>query len=362
VGSPFRRRARPAIRPNGAPVSATGNNAAPRVSVVTPFYNTGQYLAECIDSVLKQTYRDFEYILVDNQSTDAGGAIADEYARRDSRIRVVRTPSFLTQVQNYNFALSQIADGSRYVKMVQADDWLFPPCLEQMVALAEPHPSIAVVSAYELRGVNVCGSGLPFETKVITGREACRIHMLQGISLFGTPTTVLMAADVVRGRSPSFYEEGRYFEDGEVMYEILANRDFGFVHQVLSFNRVRPDSLWGTFKKVDPRPLADLTHVTRFGRQYLTEDEYRVHLAHCRDVYFKMVARSWARGAGEDFMAFHRKGLADIGETLDRATLVKYAAAAVADDLIPKRLLGRLGKIASEKVPFLRRDGDGPSA
>lgn len=341
-------------------MTATGPNGtgAPRVSVVTPFYNTAQYLAECIESVLGQTFRDFEYILVDNQSTDGGGAIADDYARRDSRIRVVRTPSFFSQVQNYNFALRQISRASRYVKMVQADDWLFPPCLQEMVALADQHPSVAVVSSYELRGVNVCGSGLPIETKVISGREACRIHMLQHYSLFGTPTTILMNGDMVRGRDP-FYEEGRYFEDGEVIYEILEHRDFGFVHQILSFNRVRPDSLWGTFKSVDPGPLADLTHAARYGRTYLTEDEYRAHIARCRDTYFKMVARGWARGAGEEFMSFHRKGLADIGETLDRATLFKYAAAAIADDILPKRLLGRIGKMAAEKVPFLKRAGAG---
>ena len=59
----------------------------PLVSVVTPFYNTDRYLAECIESVLSQTYRNFEYVLVDNHSTDRSGVIAAEYARRDSKVR-----------------------------------------------------------------------------------------------------------------------------------------------------------------------------------------------------------------------------------------------------------------------------------
>ena len=59
----------------------------PLVSVVTPFYNTADYLRECIESVLAQTYTRFEYILVDNQSTDGSAEIAAEYSKRDSRIR-----------------------------------------------------------------------------------------------------------------------------------------------------------------------------------------------------------------------------------------------------------------------------------
>ena len=59
----------------------------PLVSIITPFYNTEQYIAECIESVLAQTYAHWEYILVNNQSTDASRTIAEQYARKDSRIR-----------------------------------------------------------------------------------------------------------------------------------------------------------------------------------------------------------------------------------------------------------------------------------
>src|SRR5262245_47486686 len=99
---------------------------APRVSVVTPFYNTERYLEECIRSVLGQTYTEFEYLLVDNWSTDRSREIAADYARQDARIRLVRNPVFVGQVENYNGALAQIAPESSYCKLVQADDWLYP--------------------------------------------------------------------------------------------------------------------------------------------------------------------------------------------------------------------------------------------
>ena len=126
-----------------------------RVSVVTPFYNVAQYLGECIDSVLAQTHGDFEYILVDNHSDDGSEEIAARYAERDRRLRVVSPPTFLPQVPNYNFALRQIAPDTAYCKIVQADDAIFPHCLEEMVALASAHPSIGLVSAYRFFGTEV---------------------------------------------------------------------------------------------------------------------------------------------------------------------------------------------------------------
>ena len=89
------------------------------VSLVTPFYNTRKYLAECIESVLRQSYQNWEYILVDNCSDDGSNEIAQEYASRfPSKIRLVYTESFLSQVANYNFALTCICQDSKYCKIV----------------------------------------------------------------------------------------------------------------------------------------------------------------------------------------------------------------------------------------------------
>ena len=135
--------------------------AEPRVAVVTPVHDTAEFLPECIESVLAQDYRCFEYLIVENWSRDGSGEIARRYAARDRRIRVLSPPAFLEQVQNYNFALRQVPAPCRYVKLVQADDWLFPGCLSQMVQLAEAHPRVGIVGAYALRGGEVVCDGLP---------------------------------------------------------------------------------------------------------------------------------------------------------------------------------------------------------
>ena len=117
----------------------------PLVSVVTPFFNTAPYLAECIESVLAQSYSQFEYILLDNCSTDGSSEIAATYASRDPRIRLIRGSQFLSQLPNYNRALAAISDASTYCKIVQADDWIFPECLQLMVQAFEQSESIGLV-------------------------------------------------------------------------------------------------------------------------------------------------------------------------------------------------------------------------
>lgn len=60
----------------------------PKISVIVPVYNVEQYLPRCIDSILSQTFTDFELLLIDDGSTDKSGMICDEYAKKDNRIRV----------------------------------------------------------------------------------------------------------------------------------------------------------------------------------------------------------------------------------------------------------------------------------
>src|SRR5262245_47479668 len=116
--------------------------AQPLVSIVTPLYNEEMHLAECIESVLAQTYQNWDYTIVNNCSTDRSAEIALRYAASDRRIRVVDNQQFLRAFPNHSEALRQISPASKYCKIVFADDWIFPECLERMVAVAEEIPSV----------------------------------------------------------------------------------------------------------------------------------------------------------------------------------------------------------------------------
>jgi glycosyltransferase involved in cell wall biosynthesis len=114
----------------------------PMVSVVVPAHNEAQNISECIESVLAQTHQNWECIILDNCSTDGTGEIAHQYAARDPRIHVRENKELLRAVANFNSALRQISGESKYCKIVFADDWIFPECLERMVAVAEEQPSV----------------------------------------------------------------------------------------------------------------------------------------------------------------------------------------------------------------------------
>lgn len=307
----------------------------PLVSVVTPFYNTREYLEECIQSVLRQDYPNFEYVLVDNHSTDGSADIAKRYAAQDARIRFFRTERLLPQVPNYNFALGQIAPDSAFVKVVQADDYVFPRCLSEMVALGQAQPSAAVISSYELRETKVWGEGIHPSRSVIPGREACRLYLLRGIHLFGSPTTVMYRAELVRERKP-FYAEGRLHEDTEIVFDLLRDRDFGFVHQVLSFTRQQAASITSGWRDFLPYKLDGLILTKEYGPQFLSPEEFDVCMKRRMDSYYRALARRLIRywGRDKDFWDHQRRGLASIGETLEWNRVLSHLGSGVFEPLI----------------------------
>ena len=328
----------------------------PFVSVVTPFHNTQAYLAECIESVLAQSYRNFEYILVDNQSTDGSGDIAARYAALDSRIRVVRTQRLLPQVENYNFSLTQIAELSRYCKMVQADDFIYPRCLEEMVALGEAHPSVALVSSYRLLEDVVDCVGLHARESVVPGEKACRLHLFGKAYLFGSPTTLLYRSADVRARQP-FFELERFHEDTEAAFELVAGRDFGFVHQVLSFSRRNADSIMGSAKNFHPYALDHFIIVERFGKKYLSAAAFAACKRDVTAEYYFGLAGRWIedgfRTSGSQFWDYQRRGLATVNAKIDPLLLFRYAA-----DLVARRALSPLELARSLRAMLRQRRGD----
>lgn len=104
------------------------------VSIIVPIYKVEAYLRDCIDSILKQTFTDYEVILVDDGSPDNCGSICEEYALQDSRIRVVHKPNGgLSDARNAGL---DVATG-KYVYFLDADDSIRPNLLETLVPYME---------------------------------------------------------------------------------------------------------------------------------------------------------------------------------------------------------------------------------
>ena len=288
----------------------------PLVSVVTPFYNTARYLAQCIESVLTQSYAEFEYILMDNCSTDGSTEIAGSYARRDPRIRVIRCSEFVPQLQNYNRALVEISDASHYCKIVQADDYIFPECLELMVQAFERSKSIGLVSSYWLHGDVIAGSGYPYPTPMLPGKECGRWSLRTGNYAFGSQTTVMYRSSLVRERNP-FYNESLPHADLEKCMEILACRDFGFVHQVLSFSRLDDASITSSIVRFAPYALDRYIITQRYASVFVEPREASALRRKARRVYYRVLAKAAIQLREPAYWRYHLLGLKVLKETIN---------------------------------------------
>lgn len=114
------------------------------VSIIVPVYNVEPYLKECLDSIINQTYQNLEIIVVDNESTDGGGAICDEYAERDSRVKVIHRPHGCVVSYPRNTGLECVT--GEYCFFVDSDDWLDLGVVERCVRSFEENPDINLVA------------------------------------------------------------------------------------------------------------------------------------------------------------------------------------------------------------------------
>ena len=180
---------------------------------------------------------------------------------------------FLPQIANWNRSMRQISGGSAYVKVVHADDRIFPECLERMVAFAERHQNVGLVSAYALWQDEVRGKLLPPEVEVVSGREIRRLTLLRKGEVFGSPTTTMIRADLVRAR-PDFYKPTFIHADTEICFDLLRECHLGFVHQVLPFTRLHPGSVTTFADRVGSWLPERIELLLEHGPEALGEEEY----------------------------------------------------------------------------------------
>lgn len=118
----------------------------PKISVVVPIYKAEKFLHCCVNSILSQTFEDFELLLVDDGSPDRSGAICDEFAERDNRVRVFHIPNSGAN-RAREWGVSQAHD-SEYITFVDSDDSLPPTALQDLYALTSDKYDI-VIGSYD---------------------------------------------------------------------------------------------------------------------------------------------------------------------------------------------------------------------
>ena len=343
------------------------SQSPPLVSILTPVYNGQQYLAECIESVLAQTYTNWEYVIVNNCSTDRTLSIAMGYAATEPRIRIHNNPKFLGLIENHNNALNQMSPESAYCKMLHADDLLLPECVERMVAMAQDHPSLGVVGAYYIGG-DFLANTIPYPQGVISGQALGRLCLLseKAENILGGPTATLIRADLIRSRAV-FYNERNLGADREAMYDVLRTCDFGFVHQILTYYRYHAERSTRILPERLTLYLSKVIVLKKYGRNYLNANEVRVGLKKALSDYYHMMARNVITLTDRDVRKSNLKKLEEVGYPFSVTSLGGAVFAILLDALLnPKRtaeqIIGRMARRRNAPTPSPERTGTRPGA
>ena len=225
-----------------------------RVSIVVPVYNTGRYLAPCLDSLLAQDLPagDVEILAVDDGSTDGSGALLDAYAARHARLRVIHQANSGWPGRPRNVGLA--ASTGTYVFFADADDYLAPYALRRATAFADEHGSDVVVP--KATGVDgYVHSAVPWRRTEVDADLARAFHALGPTKLFRRS---FLQAHGLR------FPEGRVrLEDGIFVAEayLLASRVSILADQDYYFARVRAEG--GNISSRRPDPEDYLGSVAR---------------------------------------------------------------------------------------------------
>jgi glycosyltransferase involved in cell wall biosynthesis len=286
------------------------SEARPSVSICVPAYNAERWLAEALESALRQTYADFELVLADNASTDATVEIASSFG--DSRIRVETAPRTIGAVANHNRAV-RLARGE-LVKFLHADDLLLPECLSEMVALMSENERIALVFAP--RDILVDGSdpewaeayARPHENferleRTNEGRRLFRELLETGFNenWIGEPTATLVRRAALE-RVGLLNERLHQIADLELWARIAYEHRVGFIEQTCSVYRHHEHS--GTVRNATTRRdwfdpvwllegLLQLPHLEPQDRRRLTQLRRAGLRRALRSQTARLVRRQW---------------------------------------------------------------------
>ena len=217
----------------------------PLVSVMMTCYNRERYIATAIESVLAQTLKNFELIIVDDGSTDSSVEIARRY-EHDSRVKVHRNKKNLGDYPNRNRAAS-LAQG-KYLKYVDSDDAIYPHCLEVMVHMMEMYPEV---------GILLCNwfPGLPIYPVVMTPQEAYHFCFVDDGKMSNSPLTTMYRRDLFE-KAGGFDTRWRLSCDWEMVLKMARHYSVLIAPTGLCFYRVHDGQIVST-----------------------TQDSYRSHLS-----------------------------------------------------------------------------------
>lgn len=256
------------------------------ISVIIPVYKVEEYLAKCVDSVLAQTYGNLEVILVDDGSPDGCGKICDDYAARDSRVKVIHKQNGgLSSARNAGI---DAASGD-YLAFVDSDDWIEPDAYDAMLSAALQY-HVKLVCAGRLdedAGTGAVREGLcPQKEEVVSGKELVS-RIFRWDHLDSAAWDKLYARELFREIR---YPFGRVVEDVPTTYRIallagsavlLPKRIYHYLHRENSITTAAVSEKTFHFSQNAARVYADI-------RENWPELETEARYLRVRSLYYNL--------------------------------------------------------------------------
>lgn len=283
------------------------------LSVIVPVYNVAPFLAPCVESILAQTCTDFELILVDDGSTDGGGALCDAYAARDGRVRVLHQENLGSVAARRNGV--RLARG-KYIGFVDGDDWI------------EPNMYTALLRAMETNDLAVCGFSMDFARTSVPVRDEPRGTKTDAGYVWPFYDTAalrwkihpnvfnkLFRRDILLPVMEPVDDRITFGDDAAVTlpYLLQTNR-IGVAEGTLYHYRQRPDSLTHTYDPDLPERTAVLTAYLRRAFEGADPD-YTVQLERYFGYLAVLLAKNEARRTDSFFVRAQRLRAAMPSET-----------------------------------------------
>lgn len=287
-------------------------NSIPTVSVLIPTYNAALFIEEAIDSVLMQTFTDFEIIVLDNQSTDNIDEVIKKYLY-DPRFSYYKNKTNIGAMRNFNKVLD-FARG-KYVKFLCADDKLHPQLLEKFVSIMETYPNVSLVTSFteefELQSK-------VWETPVQLLQPGKKIifEVLKDYNFLGSPTAVMLRQS--NSHLGYFKPEFTWVSDWDLWLRHLSIGDCYIIPEVLSYTRVHNLQVTALVKK-DYRIYYEKYDLYRLIK---TTNEYGINLSEIRiDDLIKRRAKEFTMVLPHTLLNVQKK---DARRVLKMALLAAY--------------------------------------
>lgn len=201
------------------------------ISVVVPVYNVEQYVDKCINSIINQTYRNIEVIIVDDGSTDGSSFICEKYSKEDSRIEIIHKDNGgLSDARNRGIEISK----GKYITFIDSDDYVDTDYIEVLYNAIKKYEADMSISTHKILFPNKTVNKYPFEEYISTKEDILdKLLYDEGIdtSVWGKLYKISLFKDI---RFP----RGRLFEDAATTYKLIDKSNRIAVYSKPTYNYV----------------------------------------------------------------------------------------------------------------------------